>query len=602
MAVKVIETQARITAKDETGGTFNMVAQKMRNLEQAALAVNRRMDSVARGMSSTQWRRQAEFQAGIVNRMSQMTPVVARGATITRGMGSRLSAARTAIGDFASYAAPGAIGGALGLGGAAVGGLAVGGAAAYGVHEAVTFEKAMADVRKKVTLDQGKSFADVEATINKAARTYGMAREEVAQLTAQAGQSGVAFKDLAGFIDLAVKSAGAWDMTGKDAAQTLAYIGAQTKWTIPQLKEFADDVNYMGDISAAAEKDIAAMSNRMLDAAKYSGFRPKETMTALTALRSVGMEPDVAGRFFGQFGSRLRTATSQDKKAKAAYRALGFTPEGLEKGMKTDAMGTTMKFLDALGRSKDPTKYSLDTMGKEWFDEQLKFVGALKELTRIWQEMTSGKARGSLDAAKKIDMDTTANHLERFKALTSEVGDRATRRFLPPVNNVIEELLSRYDRGANLLTGRGESTASVFERMRGMHATGLDRAKAMGFSPALSFQSSFAGTRGTGWAGGDAAGSVAPGALAFGLGKSGVGDIASLQVAPHNPAAVARATLAESAAALRTAPPQPVKLEGAANIDLKVVVEAATDFLAKVEQAIAARGNLRADTGVSMAP
>jgi len=592
---RIIDAEARIKATDQTGQTFTSIEKKMRGLEQAALAVNRRMDSVSRGMSRETWRHQAMALDAAERRFRFMPNV-----TTIRG---KLAGVRNGIADFASYAAPGAIGGAMGLGTAAVGGLAVGGAAAYGAHQAITFEKAMADVRKKVTLDEGKTFDDVEKIINKSARTYGMAREEVAQLTAQAGQSGVAFKDLAGFIDLAVKAAGSWDMSGQEAAQTLAEIGAQTKWTIPQLKDYADKVNYLGDISAASEKDIAAMSGRVMEASKYSGFTPDQSLAALTSLRSVGMDPEVSARFFGQFGSRLRTASAQDKDAKAAYRAMGFTPEGLEKGMKTDAMGTTMKFLEALNKSKDPTKLSLATMGKEWFDEQLKFAGSQAELSRIWTALQSGKSKGSMDSAKQTELQTTDNHIKRLSALASEMGDRMTRPALSPVNSMIDRLINSYDTGANIFTGRGESASHVFSRMRDMSATGLDRATAMGFPPLRGyFQSSFGGTRGIGWAGGDAAGSVTPGALGFGLGNAGVGDIKALQVAPHNPAAVARATLAESAAALRSAPPQPVKLEGAANIDLKVVVEAATDFLAKVEQAIAARGNLRADTGVSMAP
>lgn len=608
MAVKVIETQARISAKDNTGGTFDLVAQKMRHLEQAALSVNRRMDSVARGMSSTTWRRQAEFQAGIVQKMG-MAGAVARGA------GGRLAGMREKISDFAAYALPGAAGMAAGIGGAAVGGLAVGGAATYGLRQAISFDKAMADVRKKVNIDAGKSIDDVETMINKTARSIGMAREEVAQLAAQAGQSGVAFKDLGEFMQIAAKASSAWDVPAKEAAQTMAEIRAQTGWTNKELETYADKINFLGDISAAAEKDISSMWARTSSGAKEAGVSYDDAMVALTALRSVGMQEDVATRAFGQFSSRLRTASSQPKAAQAAIKGLGFTAKGLEKGMQTDAMGTMIKFLDALGKSKDAVKYAVGFGGKEWWDEFLRFKSALPEMIRLHRELSSGKAAGSLNQALKIDQATTDNHLKRFKALTSEIGDRMTRFVLPPINELLDTEMKRYDNGtfgsywnpisaaSNIFNGNGEAASSVFARMRGMRPTGRDIATSMGFAPVGgSFQSSFNGTKGTGWAGGDAAGSVAPGALAFGLGGNGVGDLKALQVAPNNPAALARASVAESATALRAAPPPPVKLEGAANIDLKVVVEAAADFLAKVEQTIAARGALRSDTGVSMAP
>ena len=601
MAVKVLETQLKIGAKDNTGGTFDLVAQKMRHLEQAALSANRRMDGLARGMSSPHWRRQAEFQAGIVNRMSQAAPVVARGATITRGMNGRLSAAKTALGDFASYAAPGAIGGALGLGGAAVGGLAVGGAAAYGVHQAVTFDKAMADVRKKVNLEAGQTIDDVENMINKTARNIGVAREEVAALAAQAGQSGIAFGDMAEFMNIAAKASSAWDISAKESAQTMAEIRAKTGWSNKELEAYADKVNYLGDISAAAEKNISTMWSKASSGAKAAGVSYDDAMVMLTAMRSVGMQEDVAARAFGQFSSRLRNATSLPKRAQTAFKQLGVNPAQLEKGMQTDAMGTMLNFMERLSKSKDKAKIATGFGGQEWWDEFLLMADSSPETRRLKNALDSGQSKGSLNKSQAIDKSTTANHMTRFSNLMSEVGDRASRRILPTVNSIMEGMLSRYDKGASIFDfDSGESSNLVLDRMRGMRATGLDRTKAMGFFPATSFQSEFRLGKKSGWASGEQSQTVAPGALAFGLG--GVGDISSLQVAPHNPAAVARATLAESAAALRTAPPPPVKLEGAANIDLKVVVEAAADFLTKVEQTIAARGALRSDTGVSMAP
>ena len=119
--------------------------------------------------------------------------------------GGRLGALGGAAPDFASFALPGAAGMAMGLGAGAVGGMAVGGATAYSVKKAIDFNKAMAEVRKKVNLDAGATFADVEAMINASARRIGIAREDVAGLVAQAGQAGIEFKDLAGFMELTTK-------------------------------------------------------------------------------------------------------------------------------------------------------------------------------------------------------------------------------------------------------------------------------------------------------------------------------------------------------------------------------------------------------------
>ena len=87
-------------------------------------------------------------------------------------------------------------------------------------------------------------------------------------------------------------------------------------------------------------------------------------------------------------------------------------------------------------------------------------------------------------------------------------------------------------------------------------------------------------------------GAVAPGALGFGFGNAGVGNLAALNTQP---------AVGGLASALRGAGQQ-VRLEGAANISNTVTIEASPDFITKIIQAVKAEGNLRADTGVSMAP
>lgn len=75
MATRTIETKAVISAQDKTGATFSAVAQKLRGLEQTAASASRRMDSVARGMSSV-WTKQME-RASIAQKMSMVAPVIA---------------------------------------------------------------------------------------------------------------------------------------------------------------------------------------------------------------------------------------------------------------------------------------------------------------------------------------------------------------------------------------------------------------------------------------------------------------------------------------------------------------------------------------------
>jgi TP901 family phage tail tape measure protein len=603
MAVKTIETRAVISAQDRTGSTFSQVGQKLRGLENNAISASRRMDALARGMSSvgTRMREHADIAA----RMSAGAAPVAIGGGrwvgklggATAGVGGKI---REGVSDFASYAMPGAAGYAMGMGGAAVGGLAAGAGAAYGVKQAISFEKAMAEVKKKMDFGPGESIADVENLINKKSLEMGMSRENLAALAAQAGQSGIAFKDLAGFMEIAANASNAWDVTSKEAAQTMAEVRAKTGWANKGLEEYADKVNYLGDISAAAEKDVAKMFGKTSSAAQAAGVNYDSSMAAVTALRSVGMDDDVASRAFGQFASRLRTAGSQSKDAKATFKELGFTTKGLEEGMKTDAMGTIVKFLDKMGKSKDAVKHALAFGGKEWYDEFMLFKDALPEMLRLMDALKSGNWRGSLKKAQDVTKATTENHIDRFKNLMSIVGDRATRDALPVINQGVDSAIKSYDSGSwkywNPFSAASDAysnwtTKSTFDRMRGLKASSMDRANSWGMFPQSGLSFSAAGV-----SGGSAGNVVVPGSTAFGLGGVNEGAASALRTAPANLAAALTAGAGQAAPA-----PAPVaRLEGAAEVTNKIIVEPSPDFIVRVEQSINARGNLRNDAGVTM--
>ena len=82
MATKIVETQAKITASDQTGGTFGQIAQKMRSMENAANAAQKslraagRAGAVAEGIST-----KAQMAAGAALSSSGLATYAAGAAT-----------------------------------------------------------------------------------------------------------------------------------------------------------------------------------------------------------------------------------------------------------------------------------------------------------------------------------------------------------------------------------------------------------------------------------------------------------------------------------------------------------------------------------------
>ncbi|MBY6243731.1 phage tail tape measure protein [Methylosinus sp. Sm6] len=455
---------------EKTATAANKAAQGVAKIGQGSAAIDstrRRIDQLTKSNIALGMSQRRLVSANMIAGMSRsggiggMAAAGAAGVALGRhGRGKRQEALREA----ASHITPNAY--LIGAGGATVAGAAIGGTAAAGVagaalavRESVKFEKAMADVKKKVTLDEGATWADVERTINAVSREMGMARGDTAALTAMAGQAGIDYKDLAGFMMLAAKAAVGWDIAPKDASERLAKIKAQTQWTIPQLEEFADKVNALGDSSASAEKDIVEMFQRSAGAAKAAGVPLDTSLAVTTALNSIGMAEEVSARFWNAFSSKLRTASDQPDKAAEGYKLLGLTVQQVESGMKADATKMIIDVLERLEQSADKARAAVKIFGQEWWDEAARSGQALPEIRKNLEQIDSGKWKGSLQRNLQIDLATTDNHLKRTGALVSEIGDRLGRWALPPINKGLELFIRAEERLDEIERRRVETRA-----------------------------------------------------------------------------------------------------------------------------------------------
>lgn len=332
------------------------------------------------------------------------------------------------------------VGGFLGVQGARMAGRAT-------VGQSISFEKAMAEVRKKVDgMDDPAELAKMEQAVSKWAIAYGRAREEVAAMVAEAGAGGVSLADMPEFIRINLAAATAWDATADKTSNALAKIRAATGWGNKQLEEFVDKVNALADAGSAKEMDVVDMFQRAGAAAKAAGVDFDASLAFLTAMNNVAIAPEVAARGFNAFASKLRTATDQGDKVEEGLKALGLTPKGVEKGMKTDAKGTMIDVLERLEKSTDKASVAIKVFGREWWDEVARAGQALPEIRKNLDIVGDRKKwSGSAQKSLNIELETTDKHLKRLSALTSEVGDRLGRWALPAINEGVEKIIAGMD-------------------------------------------------------------------------------------------------------------------------------------------------------------
>ncbi len=335
---------------------------------------------------------------------------------------------------------------ALALGKRVVLPLGAGYGAKKALDSAVDFEAAMAEVKKKVDVTSPGDLAALEKMIRQMAIDLGIARTEMAGLTAEAGASGIVPADLPNFMKLTGKAAIGWDMLPREASQALAEIKSGLGLTIPQMEVLSDKINALGDNSAAKERDIVEMFQRSGAAAKAAGIDIDTSLAFLTGAKSIGIQAEIGSRWWGVFSSKFQ-AGFKGKKSAEALEMLGLDEKKLAKGISSRPFETIMDFMERLERSGDnKVKIAKNLFGDEWFDETLRVLQGLGEIKKQ-RDMLRNPANytASLEKGLQIQLATTKNHMERFKVLASEVGDRLSRWSLPPINSGIEWLITKFD-------------------------------------------------------------------------------------------------------------------------------------------------------------
>lgn len=315
------------------------------------------------------------------------------------------------------------------------------------VGQSISFEKAMAEVRKKVDgMDDAAELAKLERSIARWAIAYGRPREDVAALVAEAGAGGVSLPDMPDFVRINLAASTAWDASASQAGNALAKIRAATQWSNADLEVFVDKVNALADAGSSKEMDVVDMFQRAGAAAKAAGVEFDTSLAFLAAMNNVAIAPEVAARGFAAFAARLRTAGSQGKGVGEGLEQLGLSTKKVEAGMKTDATRAMIDVLERLDKHADKAAIAIKVFGREWWDEIARAGQALPEIRKSLAIVNDPKAwKGSAQNNLNIQLQTTDNHLTRLKALTNDVGDRLGRWALPAINEGVERIIAGMD-------------------------------------------------------------------------------------------------------------------------------------------------------------
>lgn len=295
--------------------------------------------------------------------------------------------------------------------------------------EAREFEEAMADVRKVVDFDSQDQFKSMSKDILNMSTRIPMAANDLAQIVAAGGQSGIARQDLTAFAESAAKMGIAFDITADQAGEMMAKWRTAFKMNQTQVETLADKINYLGNTTAASAPLISDVVTRIGPLGAVGGLASGEIAAMGASLVGAGIQSEVAATGLKNFILTMASGESATKTQHEAFARLGLDAEDMAAKMQKNAKGAIIEVLTAIN-SIDKVKQSAvlkDLFGKESIGAIAPLLTNLDNLKSNFDAVAdSAKYTGSMNAEFEARSKTTANSLKLLennaKALKTSFG------------------------------------------------------------------------------------------------------------------------------------------------------------------------------------
>lgn len=223
-------------------------------------------------------------------------------------------------------------------------------AAAAPVAEAISFESALADVRKVVDgLEDPVAFRQMGRDIQDLSMRLPMTQQGIAQIVAAAGQAGIAREELLRFAEDAAMMGVAFDTTADEAGQMMATWRTAFRATQDEVVELADQINYLGNTGPASVQKISAVVTRIGALGEVAGLQRGPLAALGATIAGVGVQEEVAATGIKNLLLRLTAGEAAVKSQRVAFEKLGLSAEQVAAAMQTDAQGTILDVLERIG-------------------------------------------------------------------------------------------------------------------------------------------------------------------------------------------------------------------------------------------------------------
>jgi len=252
--------------------------------------------------------------------------------------------------------------------------------------QAMTFESAMADVRKVVNFDTPRQFQQMGEDITDMSTRIPMAAEGLAQIVAAAGRAGVARKELLTFAEDAAQMGIAFDTTAEDAGNMMAKWRTAFGLGQTDVRTLADQINALTNTYGGNVGAVAGITTRIGALGKVAGVAAPQIAAMGQLMDSVGVEEAIAATGIKNMMLAMTKGTAATKSQQKAFAALGLDSTKVANAMQKDAGGA---ITDLLGRLKKlPEAQQAATMTQMFGAESVAAIAPmLTNLDRLKQNL-----------------------------------------------------------------------------------------------------------------------------------------------------------------------------------------------------------------------
>lgn len=326
--------------------------------------------------------------------------------------------------------------------GMAFGGIAALRAEMFPLAKAISFESAMADVKKVVDFPTPAAFEKMGEDIEDLSLRLPMLPEAIAAIVAAAGQASIPRQELLRFAEDAAKMGVAFDTSAEDSGQTMATWRTAFRMGQSEVVVLADKINYLGNTGTASVQKISEVVNRIGALGEVAGLGSGPLAALGSTVAGMGIESEVSATGIKNMLLTLAAGEAATKGQRESFSKLGLSASAMAKAMQDDAAGAIVLVLQKL--QKLPKAEQASTMTKLFGRESIGAIAPLLTNLELLQENFAKVADaqrygGSMESEYAARVATSANSLQLLKNSALVVSQSIGKTLIPDFKVLVED-------------------------------------------------------------------------------------------------------------------------------------------------------------------